>query len=168
MEIFAAKKIYATNPLKDATEALSLGKEWPGTLEFALLRESKDMRLPGMTARRAIKAGREDDWSQWMMSVEVNLWMMEKLKECYYQAKQQDDQRRCIPCSRKPIRTISGFLESISRFEFEFSSSRKLHFLNDSNFWCVQSSTTSNVAVHVPVLWPVCAHAIPFRMLWCL
>ena len=41
-------------------------------------------------------------------------------------------------------------------------------FLNDSNFWCVQSSITQNVAVHVPVLWPVCAHTISFRMLWCL
>ena len=41
-------------------------------------------------------------------------------------------------------------------------------FLNDSNFWCVQSSITHNVAVHVHVLWPVCTHTIPFRMLWCL
>ena len=29
-------------------------------------------------------------------------------------------------------------------------------FLKDSIFWCV----------HVNVPWPVCAHAIPFRMLW--
>ena len=29
-------------------------------------------------------------------------------------------------------------------------------FLNDSNLWCVQSSTTHNVAVYVHVLWPVC------------
>ena len=57
------------------------------------------------------------------------------------------------------------FLELISRFKFEFCRRGK-YFLNDSNFRCVQSSTTSNVAVHVPVLWPVCAHAIPFRMLW--
>ena len=39
--------------------------------------------------------------------------------------------------------------------------------LNDSNFWCVQSSTTCNETVHVHVLWPVCTHTIPFRMLWC-
>ena len=32
----------------------------------------------------------------------------------------------------------------------------------------VQSSITHYVAVHVPVLWPVCAHKIPFRMLRCL
>ena len=58
-----------------------------------------------------------------------------------------------------------GFLELISRFEFEFCR-RENFFLNDSNFWCVQSSNTHNVAVHVHVLWPVCAHAIPLRMLW--
>ena len=40
-------------------------------------------------------------------------------------------------------------------------------FLNDSNFWCVQSSITHNVAVHVPELWPVCAHRIPIRILLC-
>ena len=54
----------------------------------------------------------------------------------------------------KPIRTISGFLELISRFEFEFC--RCVNFFEGSNLWCV----------HVNVPWPVCAHAIPFRMLW--
>ena len=49
-----------------------------------------------------------------------------------------------------------GFLQLISRFEFDFR--RRGIFLKDSNFWCVQSSITHNVAVHVPVLWPVCAH----------
>ena len=49
-----------------------------------------------------------------------------------------------------------GFLELISRFEFEFGR-RENYFLKDSNFWCV----------HVNVPWPVCTHAIPFRMLWC-
>ena len=62
---------------------------------------------------------------------------------------------RNIPFRQKPIRTISGFLELISRFEFEFCR-RGNYFLKDSNFWCV----------HVHVLWPVCTHAIPFRMLW--
>ena len=42
------------------------------------------------------------------------------------------------------------------------------NFLNDSNFWCFGNSITHNVAVYVPVLWPVCAHTIPFRMLWYL
>ena len=48
------------------------------------------------------------------------------------------------------------FLELISRFEFEFCRRENFFFLNDSNIWCV----------HVNVPWPVCAHAIPFRMLW--
>ena len=40
----------------------------------------------------------------------------------------------------------------------ERDRSVKNYFLNDSNFWCVQSSITHSEAVHVPVLWPVCAH----------
>ena len=40
-------------------------------------------------------------------------------------------------------------------------------FLNDSNFWCFQSPITFNETVHVHVLWLVCTHTIPFRMLWC-
>ena len=48
-----------------------------------------------------------------------------------------------------------GFLELISRFEFEFCRCVNF-FLKDSNFWCV----------HVNVPWPVCAHAIPFGKLW--
>ena len=51
---------------------------------------------------------------------------------------------------------FGGFLELISRFEFEFCRRENYFFLKDSNFWCV----------HVNVPWPFCAHAIPFRMLW--
>ena len=58
------------------------------------------------------------------------------------------------------------FLELIGRFEFEFCRRGNYIFLIDSIFWCVQSSITHNVAVHVPVMWPVCAHRIPIRMLW--
>ena len=57
------------------------------------------------------------------------------------------------------------FWELSSRFELEFRR-RGNYFLKDSNFWCVQSSITHNAAVHVPVLFPVCAHRIPIRMLW--
>ena len=64
--------LYATNLLQDATEARSLGK-------VALLRQSRDMRPPGMRVRKAIKAGGADDWSELMKS--------------YYQAKQEDDHR---------------------------------------------------------------------------
>ena len=58
-----------------------------------------------------------------------------------------------------------GSLKFISRFKFEFFSLRK-SFFEGFEFFGVQSSTTCNATVHVPVLWPVCAHAIPFRMLW--
>ena len=35
-----------------------------------------------------------------------------------------------------------GFLELVSRFEFEFRRCENKIFSNDSNFWCVQSSIT--------------------------
>ena len=57
------------------------------------------------------------------------------------------------------------FFGIIQQIRIRFLSLRI--FFNDSNFWYVQSSITHNVAVHVHVLWPVCAHTIPFRMLWC-
>ena len=68
---------------------------------------------------------------------------------------------------RNQFERFRGVLELISRFEFDFRR-RGNFFLNDSNFWCVQSSTTCNETVHVHVLWPVCTHTIPFRMLRCL
>ena len=55
-------------------------------------------------------------------------------------------------------------LELMSRFEFDFRR-RGNYFLKDSNSWCVQSLLTHNVAIHVPLLWPVCAHRIPSRIL---
>ena len=51
---------------------------------------------------------------------------------------------------------FGGFFGINQQIRIRISSSRKLYFLNDSNFWCV----------HVNVPWPLCAHAIPFRMLW--
>ena len=64
------------------------------------------------------------------------------------------------------IERFRGFLELISRFEFKFRRRGNYIFWTIRIFWCVQSSITRNVAVHVPVLWPVCTHTIPFRMLW--
>ena len=64
---------------------------------------------------------------------------------------------------RNKFERFRVFLELISRFEFEFCR-RGNYIFEDSNFWCIQSSTKSNVAVHVPVLWPVCTYTIPFRM----
>ena len=53
METYAAKMIYAKNLVKNAAEAMSLGKQRPMVSpyeeELALLRENGSMRLPGMT-----------------------------------------------------------------------------------------------------------------------
>ena len=68
--------------------------------------------------------------------------------------------------ARNKFERFRGFSELISRFEFEFCRCVN-YFFEGFEFFGVQSSITHNVAVHVPVLWPVCAHTIPFRMLWC-
>ena len=46
-----------------------------------MLRESREVRLPGIMVRKTIKAGWTDDWSELMKSVETSPWMMVKLKE---------------------------------------------------------------------------------------
>ena len=61
-----------------------------------------------------------------------------------------------------------GFLELISRFEFDFLRRENYFFERFEFLVCSKFNHTHHVAVHVPVLWPVCAHTIPFRMLWCL
>ena len=55
-------------------------------------RKNRNMQLPGTLVRKAIKAYRADDWSELMKSDEPNPWMMAKLKEICYQARQEDDQ----------------------------------------------------------------------------
>ena len=63
------------------------------------------------------------------------------------------------------FRTISGFLELISSFEVDFR--RCGHFFERFEFLvCSGVSITCNVTEHEHVLWPVCTHTIPFRMLW--
>ena len=52
--------------------------------------------MPGVMVRKAIKAGRADDWSEVMKSDELNPWTMAKLKESYFEAKQDDDQRKSV------------------------------------------------------------------------
>ena len=67
---------------------------------------------------------------------------------------------------RNKFERFRGFLKLISRFKFDFRR-RENFFLNDPNFWCVRGSITCNVTENVHVLWPVCTHTIPFRMLLC-
>ena len=66
---------------------------------------------------------------------------------------------------RKRFERFRVFLKLISRFKFEF---RRCGFF----FWRIRifgvlKVQSHNVAVHVLVLWPVCDHAIPVRMLLC-
>ena len=86
--------------LKDAAKAICLGKEWlevyPHKGESALWRESGDMRLPGVTVRKAVKAGLAHDWWELVRSEEVTPQIMAKLKKSNIQARQDDDQRRSI------------------------------------------------------------------------
>ena len=56
-------------------------------------------------------------------------------------------------------------LELISRLEFDFRR-RGIFFERFDFLVCSKFNHTHNVAVHVHVLWPVCTHTIPFRMLW--
>ena len=75
-KIYAGKKIYTKNLLKQVAGALSAGKEWPDASshkeELELLHESETLQLPGMTERKAIKAGLADDWLELMRSGELN------------------------------------------------------------------------------------------------
>ena len=91
MQFYAAKKMYATNMLKDAMEAVRLGKEWLETSQYkealALLREEQGPAAAGQT-------GAEGDWSELMMSNQRDPWA--KLKDSCYQARQEDDQRKSI------------------------------------------------------------------------
>ena len=67
-ECYAASKTRAKNLLEDGATALDLSKSWteesPYKKEAALLLESDSLHLPGPMARRAIRAGRADDWSE--------------------------------------------------------------------------------------------------------
>ena len=64
--------------------------------ELALLQQSENRRLPGIMVRRAVNAGRADDWSELMKSEELNPWMIAKLKASYGQATQDDDECKSI------------------------------------------------------------------------
>ena len=57
--------------------------------------------------------------------------------------------------ARNQFERFRGFWNQLAD-SLEFCRPGNYYFLKDSNFWCV----------HVNVPWPVCAHAIPFRMLW--
>ena len=82
---------------KDRRATVSLTKEWPETStykeEFALLRKRKAWAAEQDGATRD-QSGREGRLVRTRRRAEVNRWMMVKLKERHYEAKQDDDQRR--------------------------------------------------------------------------
>ena len=49
--------------------------------------------LARLMLRRAIRAGRADDWSELLKSSELNPWTRVKLQECCCEVRQGDDQR---------------------------------------------------------------------------
>ena len=61
MQFYAAKKMYATNMLKDAMEAVRLGKEWLETSQYkealALLREEQGPAAAGQTGAEGDEGG---------------------------------------------------------------------------------------------------------------
>ena len=56
----------------------------------------------------------------------------------------------------------------INRFEFDFRRRGNYLFEGFEFLVCSKVNHTHHVAVNVHVLWPVCTHTIPCRMLWCL
>ena len=90
-EFHATKKIFAKNLLKEAVacgESEQRGAKCRHAKNNKLCcKESKNMQLPGMMVRRAIKAGWADDWSELVKSEELQPWMMAKLKESHHQAR---------------------------------------------------------------------------------
>ena len=68
MEIYAAQKIYAENLLKEAAEAMSLGKEWPNETPH------KEKRLPYHPAQNDYRfLGCSFNFCELGNSVEINL-----------------------------------------------------------------------------------------------
>ena len=68
MEIYAAQKIYAENLLKEAAEAMSLGKEWPNETPH------KEKRLPYYPAQNDYRFhGCSFNFCELVNSVEINL-----------------------------------------------------------------------------------------------
>ena len=74
--------------------------------ELALLQASKNVQLPGMMVWQAVKAGLADDKSVLMRSD----WMMAKLKESYYQARQEDQRKNIV---QKVMQRSTEFLSRI-------------------------------------------------------
>ena len=78
-------------------------------------------------------------------------WLDRLVQMCVYHARRNQFER------------FRWFLELISRFEFEFR--RRGIFFEGFEFLVCSKFNHTHVAVNVHVLWPVCTHRIPIRML---
>ena len=89
-ECYAAKQMYAKSLLDEGTTTLKLGTSWtesPYTETIAQLRETDSLHLAGTMVRRAMKAGKANDWSELLKSKELNLWTRVKIQECYHEVR---------------------------------------------------------------------------------
>ena len=138
MDIHAVKKMYAANLLKETAAALSVGKEW------LALQESKDMRLSGMSVRKAVTAALADDWSDLTEKEELNPWMMAKLKNSVFQARQEADQRKSSV--QQVLQGCTDFFEAdhrasarAGRVTLSYECPRCHRFPLEDYIWCVSS-----------------------------
>ena len=71
-----------------------------------------------------------------------------------------------VPCAPKDTRTISGVFGINEQIRIRISSPR-IFFERFEFLVCSKFNHTHHVADFVLVLWLVCTHTNPFRMLWC-
>ena len=65
-------------------------------VEFELLRVSNDMRWDGTWMRPAIMARKAGEWADLVKCDKLNVWTSAKLRECYSEVEQEDDERQSI------------------------------------------------------------------------
>ena len=61
--------------------------------------------------RKAIRTARADDWPELLRRDELNPWTWVKLQGCYYEVRQDEDQRRSIV--QKIMQNSTDFLRRI-------------------------------------------------------
>ena len=86
-------------------------------------------------------------------------------RECQISRDIVDNYRNTIPPEINS-NDFGGFWSKLADSNSIFVVAEILFFFERFEYWCDQSSFIHNAAVHVHVLWPVCTHAIPFRILW--
>ena len=62
---------------------------------------------------------------------------------------------------------VFGVFWNLAESNLNFVVAKIIFFERFEFLVCSKFSDTHHVAVNVHVLWPVCTHTIPIRMLWC-